>query len=129
MKRLLAGLFLVAACLTACAPSRRAEQRIVELPADNPNATLSAASRIGQDLIGQGFFSEVRQQFPGMSEQQFEGLFLSWNAGPINGKQRVFFSTGVRYRGPMPQAKAVAEYCELLVKAAVTNAFPSIESP
>jgi hypothetical protein len=119
-----ATLLLTTVWLIGCAPSRHAEQRVVALPADNPNATLSTASTIGQRLIGEGFFTLVQKQFPKLSEAQFQGLFLRWDAGPIAGKDRVFFLTGIRYSGPMPESKAVADFCESQVKAAVANYFP-----
>lgn len=132
-KRMTRCLVLLLACgaigLTGCGPSLHTEQRVIELPANDPTATLSRASQIGQALIGAGFFAEVRKRFPEMTEEQFQGLFLSWNSGLIRGRERVFLLTGVRYHGQMPASKAVADGCESLVKAAVTDAFPTSNDP
>jgi hypothetical protein len=77
------------------------------------------ASQIGQALIRAGFFTEVQKQFPKLTVEQFQGVYLSWNTGVVEGRERVFFRTGIRYRGSLPEAKAIADYCESLVKAAL----------
>lgn len=119
----------LAVWLTGCGPSVHTEQRLVALPASDPAATLSRASQIGQALIGAGFFAEVRKRFPELTEEQFQGLFLRWDSGPVGGQERVFLLTGIRYRGQLPASQAVADVCEAMVKAAVKDAFPGSPEP
>jgi hypothetical protein len=111
--------------LAACSRGPRTEERVVELPAGNAKSTLSTASQIGQSLIGGGFFSAVQQHFPALTDQEFQGVFLSWNQGVIGGRKTVFLLTGIRYRGQSEQAKAIANLCEAQVRSGVSNYFES----
>ena len=116
--------WMITLLLAGCAQPLHREQRVIELPRTAPNATLSTAARIGQEIIGADFFAAVQRQFPTLTPEQFQGVFLSWREGVIDGKPAVFFLTGVRYKGAMAESKAVADYCQTLVKAAVDAAFP-----
>jgi len=110
-------------CLAGCSRGLQSEQRLIELPTGAANSTLNTASQIGQGLIGDGFFTAIQRQFPELTEQQFQGVFLSWNEGPVKGHHAVFFLTGIRYRGKVQQARQVANLCEAQVRAGVTNYF------
>ena len=117
-------LYCVAVVLSGCTFQRSSvEQRVVELPAANTNATLATAAQIGQALVASGLGADVQKQFPSLTQQQLQGLYLTWNAGVFSGTNSVFFLTGIRYNGSMPQAKAVADYCESRVKRAVAAKF------
>jgi hypothetical protein len=123
---LLSTLFFAAICLSGCIQHSSVEQRVVELPAGNPNTTLDTAAQIGKTLVASGFGADVQKRFPSLSQQQLQGLFLTWNTGDFQGKPSVFFQTGIRYAGALPEAKAVADYCESRVKkAAVEKLIPS----
>ncbi len=129
MKPILFSILLCAAvALSGCIQHSRVEQRVVELPAGDTNATLATAARIGQALFAGGLGADVQKQFPSLTQQQLQGLYLTWNAGVFSGTNSVFFLTGVRYAGSMPQAKAVADYLESRVKEAVATNFPSAAS-
>ena len=109
--------------LAGCIKSSRVEQRVVELPANDPNSTLATAAQIGQALVASGFGADVQKQFPSLTQQQLQGLFLTWNAGVFSGTNSVFFLTGIRYTGSLTNAKAVADYCESRVKQSVATKF------
>jgi hypothetical protein len=89
----------------------------------NTNATLATAAQIGQALAANGFGADVQKKFPSLTQQQLEGVYLTWNAGVFSGTNSVFFLTGIRYTGTLPDAVAVADYCELRVKQAVEARF------
>ena len=114
-----------AVCFSGCLQRFSTEQRVVELPADNPNASLETAARIGQALVANGLGADIQKQFPNLTPQQLAGIYLTWNAGVFQGKTAVFFLTGIRYTGALPDAKAVADYCESRVKQAVAAEFPN----
>ena len=99
------------------------EQRVVELPAGNPNTSLDTAAQIGKALIASGLGAAIQKQFPTLSQQQLHGLYLTWNSGVFQGKQSVYFLTGIRYTGSLPEAKKVADYCELQVRKVVITKF------
>lgn len=109
--------------MSGCIQHSSVEQRVVELPAGNTNSTMDTAARIGKALIGSGFGADVQKRFPNLSQQHLHGLYLTWNIGNLQGKQSVFFLTGIRFSGSLPEAKAVAEYCEARVKKAVVEKF------
>jgi len=118
--------FLTGAILLAgCGQSSQVEQRVVELPAGNPKTSLDTAGQIGQKLIASGLGPEIKKKFPGLTEQQLQGLYLTWNAGDFQGKNSVFFLTGIRYTGTLPEARAVADYCALQVRKAIVLNFIS----
>jgi hypothetical protein len=100
------------------------EQRVVELPPNDPSATIGAAAKIGKDLYDGGLFADVQNHFPSVPPQVFKGLFLRWNAGVFSGKSSVFFTTGIQYEGDLPEAKEIADYCKSKVKEAVDRQFP-----
>lgn len=104
------------------------EQRVIELPADNPNTSVNAAAQIGQALIDSGLGTDVEKQFPTLTREQLRGLYLTWNVGYFHGKKTVFFLTGIHYSGKLPEAKAVADYCESRVKQAVAAKFSTPKS-
>jgi len=114
--------------LVGCIQSSRVEQRVVELPANDPNTSLDTAAKIGQTLVAGGFSADIQKQFPSLTQQQLSGLYLTWNVGNFQGKKSVFFLTGIRYTGSLPEAKAVADYCESRVKKAVAEKFSAAQS-
>jgi len=87
-----------------------------------------SAAKIGQTLVAGGLAAEIQKQFPNLTQQQLSGLYLTWNVGNFQGKKSVFFLTGIRYTGSLPEAKAVADYCESRVKKAVAEKFSTPES-
>jgi hypothetical protein len=91
----------------------------------NSNATIATAAQIGQGLIKSGLAADVQKKFPTLTSQQLQGLFLTWNTGNFSGTNSVFFLTGIRYAGSMPEAKSVADYLQSRVKEAVATNFPS----
>jgi hypothetical protein len=105
--------------LSGCIQHSNVQQRVVELPAGNPNTSLDTAAQIGKGLVGNGLGAAIRKQFPTLTQQQLQGLYLTWDAGVFQGKQSVYFLTGIRYTGSLPEAKAVADYCESQVRKAV----------
>ena len=125
MKTVLFSILLCGAvCLSDCIQRTSVEQRVVELPMGNPDATLSTAAQIGQSLFASGMAADIQKQFPNLTQQQLQGTYLSWNAGVFSGTNSVFFLTGIRYTGSLPEAKAVADYCGSRVKQAVAARFP-----
>jgi hypothetical protein len=131
MLKTLFSSFLVcgALLLTGCSfSSSSVEQRVVELPANDPNSTLDTAAKIGQGILASGMEADIQKQFPSLTPQQLRGAFLTWNIGIFQGKQSVFFLTGIRYTGTLPEAKAIADYCEARVKKAVAEKFPNAQS-
>ena len=124
---LLCVVSVVSGCMSVT--QSKSEQRIVELPADDGNTSLATAALIGQSLIRDGLAADVQKMFPNLSQQQSGGIFLTWNAGVFSGKKSVFFLTGVRYTGSLPEAKAVADYLESRVQEAVLVKFPSAKFP
>jgi hypothetical protein len=124
MKTILFSILLcLAICLFGCIQHTSVEQRMVELPAGNPDATLAAAAQIGQALFASGMAADIQKQFPSLTQQQLQGTYLTWNTGVFSGTNSVFFLTGIRYTGSLPEAKAVADYCESRVKQAVVARF------
>ena len=121
IRRLVAIWALLSLC--GCIQTSRTEQRVVELPSNNTNSTLTTAAQIGQGLINNGLGAEVQKQFPNLSSQQMQGVYLTWNAGVFSGTNSVFFLTGIRYSGSLTNAKEIADYLESRVKKAVDTAF------
>jgi hypothetical protein len=117
-------LLCAAACLFGCIQKSTVDQRVVELPMGNSNATLATAAQIGQGLIKSGLANDVQKKFPSLSTQQLQGLFLTWNTGNFSGTNSVFFLTGIRYTGSMSEAKSVANYLQSRIKEAVATNFP-----
>ena len=112
-----------AICLAGCIQRFHTEQRVVELPADDPKTSVETAAQIGQSLIDGGLGADVQKQFPTLSQEQLRGLYLTWNVEICRSKKTVFFLTGIRHTGKLPEAKAIADYCELRVKQAVAAKF------
>lgn len=105
--------------LSGCIQHSSVEQRVVELPAGYPSTSLDSAAQIGKALIANGLGPAIQKKFPTLTQQQLQGLYLTWNAGVFQGKQSIYFLTGIRYTGSLPEAKAVADYCESQVRRAV----------
>jgi hypothetical protein len=99
------------------------EQRVVELPLGNPKTSLDTAGQIGRKLVADGLGFEIHKKFPSLSQQQLQGLYLTWSEGDFQGRKSVFFQTGIRYTSTLPEAKAVADYCESQVKKAIVVKF------
>jgi hypothetical protein len=128
MKTFLASILVCGALmLVGCIQSSHVEQRVIELPANDPNSTLDTAAKIGQGLFASGMAADVQKQFPTLTQQQLQGIYLTWNVGEFQGKKSVFFLTGIRYTGSLPEAKTVADYCESRVKKAVAEKFPTAQ--
>jgi hypothetical protein len=125
MKATLYSILLCAAiCVSGCSIQRSSvEQRVVELPMSDTNATLAAAAKIGQSLVASGLGSDVQKKFPSLTQQQMQGVYLTWNSGVFSGANSVFFLTGIRCTGSLPEAKAIADYLESRVKEAVAAKF------
>ncbi len=117
------GLLLILASLvlSGCSRSLHTEERVVILPAP---FTLSTASQLGQAMIAAGFFTDVQKRYPGLTQQQFEGIYLSWRTRVIRGQERVCYLTGIRYQGSLPEAKSIAACCESLVQAGLAAQNP-----
>ena len=123
MKSTLFPMLFLAVCLSGCIQRSSVEQRVVELPAGSSNATLATAAQIGQALVAGGLGADVQKQFPSLTQQQLQGLYLTWNSGTFSGTNSVFFLTGIRYTGSLPEAKAIADYCQSRVNQAVSAKF------
>ena len=87
-------LICAAIALQGCIQHSSVEQRVVELPDGNPNTSLATAAQIGNGLIASGLGAAIQKQFPTLTQQQLQGLYLTWNSGNFQGKQSVFFLTG-----------------------------------
>jgi hypothetical protein len=124
MKTLLAMLLGGTICFSGCMQTVHTEQRVVELPADNPNSSVESAAQIGKNLVASGLFADLQKQFPNLTQEQLRGVYLTWNVGVFQGKKSVFFLTGIRYTGSLPDAKAIADYCESRVEQAVAKDLP-----
>ena len=107
-----------------CVKYTQTERRTVELPAGHPEATLATAEQICRGLVAHGFAAEIRKKYPMLTQAQLEGIMLSWNSGVFKGRTTIFIMTGINYGGDLPQAKAVADDCQALVKRAVEERFP-----
>ena len=87
------------------------------------NATLATAAQIGKSLVGSGLGSDVQKKFPNLTQREMQGVYLTWNSGTFSGTNSVFFLTGIRYTGSLPEAKAIADYLQLRIKEAVAAKF------
>ena len=119
-------IFCTATCLVGCLQFSHSstEQRIVELPANNPDATLKAAAQIGQSLLDGGLADDVQKQFPSLTKQQLLGVFVAWHDRLFQGQKTVFLATGIQYVNKLPEAGTIADYCESRVRQAVDARFP-----
>jgi len=125
MKAILFSIFVCAAACVSCSiQSSNTEQRVVELPMSDTNATLATAAQIGKSLVASGLGSDVQKKFPNLTQQQMQGVYLTWNSGTFSGTNSVFFLTGIRYTGSLPEAKGIADYLQSRVKEAVATKFP-----
>src|SRR5690349_5202060 len=103
MKILLSSVLICGALmLVGCIQSSHVEQRVVELPANDPNSTLDTAAQIGKSLFASGMAADIKKEFPTLTQQQLQGTYLTWNVGVFSGKKSVFFLTGIRYSGSLP---------------------------
>ena len=121
--------FLMAAALSGCITSSQVERRVVELPKGDPNATIATAEQICRDLIANGFGNDIQQKFPELTQAQMQGVFLTWNQGTFENGPSVFIMTGINYTGSLPNAKDVSDYCDSLVRKAVSAKFPQSANP
>ena len=123
-------LLLMAMGLPGCSiTSTQGERRVIELPRNDPNATLATAQQICADLIANGFAADIQREFPDLTPAQMQGLFLSPNEGTFQNGPSVFILTGISYTGSLPEAKAIADYCESAVRKAVAARFPAAVLP
>ena len=117
----LLAVFLVSGCVKLT--QTRKEQRVIELPAGNPEATLSTAQAICRE-VSSGLGAELHQRLPQLTQQQFQGVFLNWNEGTFSKTgHSVFITTGINYQGELPVSKEVADVCEATVRRAVAARF------
>ena len=124
MKTILFSILIcLSVCLSGCIQRSSTAQRVVELPMGDTNATFATAAQIGQSLISSGLGPEVQKKFPNLTQQQLQGLYLTWNTGVFSGTNSVFFLTGIRYTGTLTNADAVADYLQSRVKQAVAVRF------
>jgi hypothetical protein len=124
MKTILFSILIcVSVCLSGCIQRSSVAQRVVELPMSDTNATLATAAQIGQALVASGFGADIQKKFPSLTQQQLQGVYLTWNVGVFSGTNSVFFLTGIRYTGTLTNADAVADYCQLRVKQSVEAKF------
>ena len=106
----------------------KVERRVIVLPAADPGATLAAAQKICEDVSG-GLDAELHQHFPKVTRQQMQGLFLNASEGASSkGGNQVAITVGINYREPLPDAKAIADVCESVVRDAVGARFPAAET-
>ncbi len=89
----------------------------------SPKATLATAAEIGKTLVASGLAADLKKEFPKLTKQQLQGVYLTWNTGFFSGTNSVFFLTGIRYTGSLPEAKSIADYCEARVQQAVAAKF------
>ena len=122
------ALMLIVCVSTTHIESTHNEQRVVELPANDPNSTLDVAAKIGRGLIANGLATDIQKEFPTLTPKQLQGVFLTWNVGAFKAGKRVFFLTGIRHPDALPQAAAVADYCKSRVEKAVAEKFPAAHS-
>ena len=127
-KTLALALLSILALLGGCIQSSRVEQRVIELPANDTNSTLRTAAQIAESVVTNGFPSDLQKRFPNLTPQQLNGAYVTWNEGYFQGNKSVFLLTGIRYSGSLPEAKAVADYCESRFKSAVAAKFPGPNS-
>jgi hypothetical protein len=114
------GMLMLSSCITRS----HVEQRVVELPATNPQSTFQAAQELRQSLLTGGIGTDIQQHFPNLTEKQFAGLFITANTANFNGKKSVFLMSGIRFSGELPEAAAIADYIGDKVAAAVASRFP-----
>jgi hypothetical protein len=123
------GQCAIALCAAACLPgcpqisTSKTEQRVVSLPADNPEATLKVARQIGESVLAGGLSEDVQKKFPKLTNQQAVGIFVVGHETLFEGKKTVFLETGIQYMHDLPEASAIADYCESRVSDAVAARF------
>ena len=112
---------------TGCVSKSYTEERAVDLPDGHPATSLEEAAKIGQALAGGSLLAGVQKEFPSLTQQQLQGLFITWNAVESGGKKTVFLKVGIRYTGTLPEAKAIADFCKLQVQSVVAERFRSYD--
>jgi hypothetical protein len=113
---------LIAAALASCSVSHgTSEQRVVELPKGHPDTSLATAQQICQQVASSGIAQKVHERFPSLTSQQIErGVILRAMSGNFpQGGPTTFIMTGFYYEGTLPDAKAIADYVESIVREAV----------
>ena len=133
MRSLILTVFLittVSAGLSACTVSHgTAEQRVVVLPTSNPDTSLATAQKICEQVASEGIAAKVHERFPSLTEQQLRGIILRPTSGYFSETgQSTFITTGFYYEGSVPDAKAVADYVESIVRAAVVARLGSAQT-
>jgi hypothetical protein len=117
-----------AAALSACSISHgTSEQRVVELPKGHADTSLATAQQICQQVASSGIAHKVHERFPSLTAQQIQrGMILRAMSGYFSqGGQSTFIMTGFYYEGTLPDAKAIADYVESVVREAVVARFGS----
>ena len=115
----------LALCLGCVRVSRSAtEQRVVELPKNDPRATIQACQAIRQSLINEGLEARIRTQFPNLTTDQLSGIFISCTSTVFKeGGQGTIALVGVQYQAPYPESKQVADSLEAATRKAVERFF------
>jgi hypothetical protein len=119
---------LIAAALAGCSVSHgTSEQRVVELPKGHPDTSLATAQQICQQLASSGIAQKIHERFTSLTPQQIErGIILRAMSGNFpQGGPTTFIMTGFYYEGALPDAKAIADYTESIVREAVVARFGS----
>jgi hypothetical protein len=100
------------------------EQRVVELPRNDPRSTIQACQTIRQSLIDGGLPARIRTQFPSMTMDQLNGIYISCTSTVFKeGGQGTVAFVGVRFQGPFPESKQVADTLEAATRNAVEQFF------
>ncbi len=114
------------ACLllcAACIQTFKTEQRVVELPKDDPRTSLATCESIVRDLVAGGLGKRVQEKFPSLTEAQTQGIFMNWNVGQFQSGKSVFITTGMKYQGEVAEAKEVADFLKAEAEAAIKKYF------
>jgi hypothetical protein len=124
---IVASLAAILVALPACSVSHgTTDQRIVELPKGHPDTSFATAQQICQQVAASGIAAKVHDRFPALTEQQLRGIVLRPMSGNFpQGGQSTFIMTGLYYEGSLPDAKAIADYIESIVREAVVARFGS----
>lgn len=107
--------------LTGCGKKGHGEERVIRLPPEDPRTTLDTAARIGQSLITGGLEADLQKEFPKLSKEELNGVYITWNGGVFGEERKVFIMTGIRYAGSLSDAEKVADYMKSRVEQAIAK--------
>src|SRR5262245_55733153 len=123
MKKRAIVLFSAILLSSACIQTYKTEQRVVELPKDDPRTSLATCESIVRGLMTGGFTARIKEHFPEMAEPQLRGIFITWNIGQFNSGKSIFILTGIRYQGEFKEAKEIADFMKDEAQKAVESYF------